>query len=77
MMAEIAVFWQETGEEGIVHLSSSYTLRQAIEDHPEWRYRYTETLKDSAYYRANPRELNDDGYDDYYYDEDDFEEDEE
>jgi hypothetical protein len=38
----IAVFYQETGEEGIVHLSETYTLEKAIEDHPEWRFRYTE-----------------------------------
>lgn len=38
----IAVFYQETGEEGIVHLTSTYTLEEAIEDHPEWRFRYVE-----------------------------------
>ena len=38
----IAVFYQETGEEGIVHLSATYTLVKAIEDHPEWRFRYIE-----------------------------------
>jgi hypothetical protein len=40
--AVIAVFYQETGEEGIVHLSATYTLVKAIEDHPEWSFRYIE-----------------------------------
>ena len=35
-----AVFYQETGEDAIVELSEDYTVADAKEDHPEWRFRH-------------------------------------
>jgi hypothetical protein len=37
-----ALFIDETGEEVFVPLSDTYTLEDAAEDHPEWRYTLTE-----------------------------------
>ena len=37
-----AVFHQETGEDAVVELSDSYTLEDAKEEYPEWRFRFCE-----------------------------------
>ena len=43
-MSKMAIFFQETGEEGIIHYNYGETLEQVLErSPPEWRYRYTET----------------------------------
>lgn len=49
MTNKIAVFYQETGEEGILHFEPGETLEQLLERAPEeWRYRRTETPRDYA-----------------------------
>jgi len=37
-----AVFYQETGEDAVVELSDSYTVEDAKEEFPEWRFRFCE-----------------------------------
>ena len=37
-----AVFYQETGEDAVVILSDSYTVENAKEEYPEWRFRFCE-----------------------------------
>lgn len=39
----IAVFIQETGEEGIVHLSHESELEGIIAKHPEWVFSHLES----------------------------------
>tara|TARA_R110002126_G_C10086051_1_gene464436 strand:+ start:310 stop:513 length:204 start_codon:yes stop_codon:yes gene_type:complete len=55
-----AVFYQETGEDGVVELTDTFTLEDAKESYPEWRFRYcelqpkylyaTEAYQESDYY---------------------------
>lgn len=50
-MAQFAVFYQETGEEGIMHFQPGETLEQLLERAPdEWRFRHVE--KDYATQQA-------------------------
>tara|TARA_R110000751_G_scaffold258978_1_gene358338 strand:+ start:1015 stop:1206 length:192 start_codon:yes stop_codon:yes gene_type:complete len=37
-----AIFTQETGEDAVVVLSDSFTLEDAKERYPEWRFRFCE-----------------------------------
>ena len=37
-----AVFYQETGEDAVVILSDSFTVEDAVEKYPEWRFRFCE-----------------------------------
>lgn len=39
---KLAIFYQETGEDGVVELSDSFTLEDAKEYHPEWTFRHVE-----------------------------------
>jgi len=49
-MSKMAIFFQETGEEGIIHYNDGETLEQLLErSPPEWRYRYTETPRRYQY----------------------------
>ena len=46
-MTKLAVFFQETGEEGFMDYRDGETLEQLLErSPPEWRYCYTETPRD-------------------------------
>lgn len=72
----MAIFRQETGEEAIVHLEAGMTIDDACERYPEWSFRGTEVVRDSAWYeyeeaRQNYRhwhdtkDMSDEEYDDY------------
>jgi hypothetical protein len=44
---KLAIFYQETGEEGVIEYENGETLEQLLERAPEeWRYRYSETPPD-------------------------------
>lgn len=44
---KLAIFYQETGEEGVIHYEPGETLQELLERAPEeWRYRYSETPPD-------------------------------
>ena len=41
---KLAIFYQETGEEGVIEYEKGETLQELLERAPdEWRYRYSET----------------------------------
>lgn len=46
----MAIFRQETGEEGLVHLTDGMTIDEACERYPEWSFRGTEVVRDHAWH---------------------------
>jgi hypothetical protein len=51
-MSKMAIFFQETGEEGFIEYDKGETLEQLLErSPPEWRYRNTETPRRYQYDR--------------------------
>lgn len=49
-MTKLAIFFQETGEEGVMDYREGETLEELLErSPPEWRYRYTETPRNYEY----------------------------
>ena len=43
MSIKQAVFYQETGEDAFVQLTDEFTLEDAKERYPEWRFRFLQT----------------------------------
>lgn len=61
MTKKAAIFYQETGEEGIILFDKDETLEQLLERAPEeWQFRYVEDpVKDSDYYMDLYRNMED------------------